>query len=647
MRAFGAFWLSEKPWMPPQGDTRCKLMPRTANEEVLLRADGFLDALLELPELWAPQVSRDGKRVAWTWFQVGPAADVFFAPTDGSVPPTRLTATDEDTYLVSWTPDSRAVIVEQDRGGNERVRLYRVDLDDPTNMKPLTEDEPNYFLRGGDLHPEGQWLVYGANFDVDTGQEIEPTWIYRHDLESGERKVLARPERGAYTRPKLSPLGTHVLYERKDLHPAGLQVWLVDIAGTNDREILNFGSEVKTWARWFPNGRQVLVMTEAETHRRVGIWELEGGEVRWLIDDPKRFIEIFNAPFGGEHVVIVEANEARWRPSLLDVDSGKEIRLPEIDGNLIPLAPVGAGEWVGQTFNSRQPAELVRFDSNDPDPKKFVSLARVWERTDLTSKDLSAAEDLRWKSVDGLEIQGWLYRPVGKARGTVVLIHGGPTYHSKDEVNPKVQYLVKHGFNVLEPNYRGSTGFNLAFKEAIKVDGWGGLEQEDIRKGIEALIEAGIAEAGKVGVVGTSYGGYSAWCAITRYPLEIVAAAAAICGMTDLVVDYETTRADLRPYSAEMMGGTPEEAPERYYERSPINFVGNIKGKLLIVQGMQDPNVTPENVKEVRGALEENGLPYDLLVFEDEGHGISKPKNMKVLLQRLRAFFEQSFDAKA
>ena len=162
---------------------------------------------------------------------------------------------------------------------------------------------------------------------------------------------------------------------------------------------------------------------------------------------------------GEWHLVVIN-----WRPSLLDADSGKEIRLPEIDGNLIPLAPVGAGEWVGQIFNSQQPAELVRFVFDDPDPEKFVSIAHVWERTVLTAKDLSPAEDLRWKSVDGLEIQGWLYRPVGKAHGMVVLVHGGPTYHSKDEVNPKVQYLVKHGFNVLEPNYRGSTGFDLAFK---------------------------------------------------------------------------------------------------------------------------------------------------------------------------------------
>jgi dipeptidyl aminopeptidase/acylaminoacyl peptidase len=612
-----------------------------------LQSDTFLEALLQLPELWGPKVSRDGQWVAWTWFQVGPAADVFVAPTDASAPPLRLTQTKDHTFLVSWTPDSKAVIVQQDRDGNERVQLFRIDLDSPGEMQPLTEADPNYFLRGGDLHPNGDWLVYGANFDLETGKEIEPTRVYRHDLQNGERVALALPEKGAYTRPKLSPLGTHVLYERKDLHPAGRQVWLVDIEGREDREILNFGDQVKAMASWFPNGQQVLVIGETKTHRRVGVWELKDGSLRWLIDDPDRNIEAAFVPHGSRHVVIVEVVQACVRSSLLVAETGQETPLPEMKGNLVPIAPVGNDEWIARIFSSKQPDELVRLDISNLDPQSFINLSRVWERTRITPDDLTPAQDFRWKSVDGLEIQGWLYRPRGKARGTIVEVHGGPSYHLMDKVSLETQYYVHHGFNVFEPNYRGSTGFSLAFREAIKKDGWGGIEQEDIRTGIEALIEAGIAERGKVGVTGTSYGGYSAWCAITRYPPEIVTAAAPVCGMTDLVVDFETTRADLRPLSAEMMGGTPEEVPERYRERSPLYFVENIQGKLLIVQGLQDPNVTPKNVTAVREALEKAGVPYEVLAFEDEGHGIAKPKNLKVLLPGLLAFFDASFAPEA
>lgn len=609
----------------------------------MMKPEVYLDALLSLPGMWNPQVSRDGRWVAWTWFRTGPAADIFVAPTDGSVPPTRLTQTLDNTYLVSWVPDSSAVLVEQDKDGNERAQLFRVDLARPLEMLPLTEEDPTYFLRGGELHPNGRWLVYGANLDLQTGQEIEQTCIIRHDLESGQRTLLARPEKGGYLIPELSPTGEYVLYPRMDRHPAGYQYWLVDIEGVDDREILNFGDEVKTGATWFSDGRRVLATVETDTHTKLGVWHMDTEQIDWLLDDPSRNIERAFVPYGSEQIVVVEVQQARLCCSLLDPVTGKETFFPAVPGNLSPRFPLGQNEWVAMYYSSRQPVDVVRFSLNQPDPHQFLSLSRVWERTPLSFTDLAPAENFCWKSVDGLEIQGWLYRPEGSAQGTVVYVHGGPTGHSADSINNQIQFFVRQGFNVLDPNYRGSTGFSLAFREAIKEDGWGGREQDDIRAGIEALIEAGIAEAGKVGITGTSYGGYSAWVAITRFPRPVVAASAPICGMTDLVVDYECTRPDLRPYSEEMMGGSPEQAPERYYERSPIHFVDNIQGQLLIVQGMQDPNVTPENVRVVRRALDTAGIEYQILPFEDEGHGISKPKNQKVLYQQLLTFFQTAF----
>jgi dipeptidyl aminopeptidase/acylaminoacyl peptidase len=317
--------------------------------------------------------------------------------------------------------------------------------------------------------------------------------------------------------------------------------------------------------------------------------------------------------------------------------------MPILPGNFVPLRLLGDGAGVGQYFSSTQPADIVRFRLDDLRPETFVSLTRVWQRTALTPAALTAAEDFRWRSSDGLEIQGWLYR-ASEPRGTIVHVHGGPTALAEDRLVAEIQFYVAQGFNVLMPNYRGSTGFGLAFQEAIKADGWGGREQDDIRTGVEALIAAGIAEAGRVGVTGTSYGGYSSWCQITRCPPEVVAAAAPICGMTDLVVDYETTRPDLRRYSEEMIGGRPDQAPERYRERSPIHSVSNIRGRLLIVQGLRDPNVTPENVHAVARALQQSGLEYQLLVFQDEGHGIRRLKNQRMLYTRLADFFGAAFD---
>ena len=601
--------------------------------------DRYLETLLSVPVLSGPEVSPDGGWVAWSWSRLGPAADVFAAPTDGSSPPVRLTETSEgDTMVASWTPDGEAVLVTQDTDGDERDRLYRVRLAEPGVMEPLTGPNPNYYLRRGRLHPNGRWLVYSANLDAESGQETEADRLYRHDLESGELLTLARPDKGSISWPELNPQGTHALYSRNELDPAGQQVWLVDVEGREDREILNFGDVAKVSASWFPDGRRVLFLAEAGPYRRLGLWSLDDEGVRWLLDDPGRNVEEAFAPPNGGPVVVVEVEGAVTKASLLDAASGAESAPPDLPGNLVPLAPAG-DTWVCKRYDASHPVDLVRL-GEDGEPASITGLP---ERTDLDPSRLAAAEDFRWRSTDGLEIQGWLYRAAGGGTGTVVLVHGGPTYHAEDRFNAQIQYLVARGFHVLAPNYRGSTGFGLPFQESIKEDGWGGREQEDIKTGIEALIEAGVATPGRVGVTGTSYGGYSAWWAITHWSTELVAASAPVCGMTDLVVDYHATRPDLRPYSEEMMGGTPERVPDRYRERSPINSVADIRGKLLIVQGMQDPNVTPENVDVVVRALGREGIPYDLLTFEDEGHGISRPWNLRVLYPRLADFFEAAF----
>ena len=102
-----------------------------------MNAEQYLDALLALPRVVYAKASPDRKWVAWSWLNVGPAADVYVAPTDGSAPPTRMTDTEENTFVTAWTPDSRAVLAIQDHHGDERYCLYRLDLDRPGVMTPL------------------------------------------------------------------------------------------------------------------------------------------------------------------------------------------------------------------------------------------------------------------------------------------------------------------------------------------------------------------------------------------------------------------------------------------------------------------------------------------------------------------------------
>ena len=608
--------------------------------------ENFLGALLTVPAVYGQMISKNSKHVAYTWKGVHPNLDVFLVPTDGTAQPVALTETSEATFVVNFTPDSRSVIVGEDRDRNERVRLFEVRVDRPKRMMPLTEEDPNFFLRGGALHPNRRWLIYGANYDVEKAQEIEPTWIYRHDLETQEKVVLSKPKKPTWVYPQLNNQGTHVLYNRKELHPKGDQFWLVDVKGKEDREILNFGPKAKVQAVWLPDGRRVGFITEtkggeSQRYYSLGIYSVETGEIDWLIDDPNRNIERIHSPINGHHLVILEYRKARVTPSIIDLTDMSERLLPKIRGSLVPIGPVAKEEWVGLYYSSTQPDEIVRFTINDFREETFQLLTRVWGRTTVKREDLAPAEDFEWSARDGLKIHGWLYRSKIVSTKAVIYVHGGPTAHARDAINPLIQYLVSRGFNVLAPNYRGSTGYGLEFEDLIRVNGWGSDEQEDVWAGVEALIRQRIAEKGRIGITGTSYGGYSSWYAITKAS-ELISAAVPVCGMTDLVVDYETTRPDLRPYSEEMLGGSPEEVPERYYERSPINYVQRIKGGLMIVQGARDPNVTPKNVEEVRKRLDENDIEYDMVIFEDEGHGILKVKNQKILFRKIADFFNEA-----
>jgi len=606
----------------------------------------FLDQILSLPriddELLAKS-SKDGKWIAWTWFNTGEVSDVFVVPSDGSQPPIQMTRTDQNTFFVSWAPDSASIIIEQDHDGDERMRLYRVYLNQPGVLQPLTEENPNYYIRGGALTPDGNYLIFSANRHPQTAEETETFTIYRMDLQSGELFSLATQKKGCSTAPKISPDGRLVLYERNDRSPTGRQAWLVGIDGKYDHELINAGDERKVFCDFNHAANEVVVLEETATHRRLGIFHLVKSKFHWLIDDPSRDIQFFWRAENSGALCVVENVLGRAQGLILDPADGSEKPLRTPQGSLLPLGKAPSSRWIGCYYSSTQPGEIVTFDPESPLQGNWQKLINVWTRTELNENDLTPAEDFHWQSSDGATIHGWLYRSKKPVRGTILHVHGGPTYHSTDMVTPQVQYFVQQGFNVLEPNYRGSTGYGFQFQQAILADGWGGREMDDIQTGIRALITAGIASPGRIGITGTSYGGYSSWWAATHFSLKDVVAAAPICGMTDLVVDYETTRPDLRPYSAEMIGGTPQQIPEKYRERSPIHFTSKIKARLLIVQGGQDPNVTPKNVEDVKQRLDADGIKYEVLMFANEGHGIMKRENQRELNQRLVEFFSGAF----
>jgi len=590
------------------------------------------------PIIWSPRVSGDGKWLAWTWTGLAETGQVWIVPTDGSAPPQCLTHGRDHFQARSLSHDGSRLVLAQSIGGDEHDRLFLLDRARPDALQPLTPAQTESYVFGGALSREGTQFFYSADFDYETRGAAEGSRIHRLDIVTGARQVLARAKSVCEFEPELSPDESLILYGRSDRHATGNQLWVVGRDGSNDREILNAGDRFKARAHWLGRDHRLLVQAETATHERVGTLDVDSGKTRWLIDDPARCIEGIVAGQDGHAAMVLEYVQGRLAAKLLDAETGDEKSFALPGTSLLPIAQLHNGDWICESYSSHAPHDLVRVD---PATMQLMNLTH--SAGHFSGLDFHPARDFRWSSTDGTRIQGWLHEPEIRSRGLIVWVHGGPTWHSEDWVNPIVQFLVGAGFTVLDPNYRGSTGFGTAFREAIKIDGWGGREQDDIRSGIEALMAAGKATRGRIGVAGLSYGGYSSWIAITRFA-DLVDAVVPICGMYQLDVDYHATGMPHgRAYSIEMMGGAPAEMPERYFKASPANFIRNIRGKILIVHGLADSNVSPENTRQACRDLSAAGLPYELLTFPDEGHGIYKVSNREVLLLRMDAFFSAAF----
>jgi dipeptidyl aminopeptidase/acylaminoacyl peptidase len=590
------------------------------------------------PDFWQPKLSKDGCWAAWTWTGVTEAGNVWLAPTDGALAPRRVTDEADHIYVRAFSPDGKRLLLAQSEGSSEHDQLFLLDLESGATQL-VTPKQDDHYVFGGRFTPDGKALLYTASWDDRTGKAIEGQCIYLHDLNSGERRIVSTAESLDDRAPEFGDDGRLVLYHRHDRHPSGSQIWLLDLGTGEDHEILNVGDARKAYGSWIDRHR-ILVWAEADIHDRVGVLTLPDLAMRWLIDDQDRSIDSAVAGVDERSAAILEFRQGALHATLLDLATGAERSMALPGHSMLPLDELPSGSWLCELYSSRAPHELVRFD---PATGAVVEISRTARHLADPSMRFAPAQPWRWRSGDGTKIAGWLYEPRGGSRGLIAHIHGGPTWHSENWVNGTIQFLVAAGFTVLDPNYRGSTGYGRAFREAIKQDGWGGREQADIRAGIESLVAAGKGRRGRIGIIGLSYGGYSSWCQITKAS-DLFNAAVPICGMYQLAIDYEQTGMPHgRDYSEEMMGGTPAEQPERYFNASPGNFIDRIKGRLMIVHGMRDTNVSPENTKAAIRDLDRVGIGYELLTFDNEGHGIYRARNRTALFERVAAFFADAF----
>ncbi|HUQ62311.1 MAG TPA: prolyl oligopeptidase family serine peptidase [Acidimicrobiales bacterium] len=219
----------------------------------------------------------------------------------------------------------------------------------------------------------------------------------------------------------------------------------------------------------------------------------------------------------------------------------------------------------------------------------------------------------------GQQIHGFLALPSTPAPSpTVMLVHGGPTWAYTDSFMSDVQAWVDHGVAVAMVNYRGSTGYGVAFRDALIGDP-GFPEVADVTAGLDDLVTRGIADPARAVVSGGSWGGYITLLALGRAPERWAAGVAAV-PVADYVTAYNDEAPALQSFDRSLFGGSPDEVGALYEERSPLTYVDTVQAPVLIIAGDNDTRCPIQQVLNYVSALEQRGKPVEVYRF-DAGHG--------------------------
>jgi dipeptidyl aminopeptidase/acylaminoacyl peptidase len=249
-------------------------------------------------------------------------------------------------------------------------------------------------------------------------------------------------------------------------------------------------------------------------------------------------------------------------------------------------------------------------------------------------------ELVTYRAHDGLELSGWLYRPVGSTgpEPYVLSFHGGPEGQERPRFRSGYQALLARGIGVFAPNVRGSSGFGKRFVNldngALRYDGI-----KDIKATVDFLVGEGIADAERIGIMGGSYGGYMTMAGLAWYP-ELFAAGANLFG----VVNFETFFAQTEPWMAAISTveyGDPATESELLRDLSPIHKIDRVTSPTIVLHGANDTNVPVVEAEQVVQSLETRGVPVEYVLFADEGHGFRKTENRITATVSVVTWFER------
>ena len=360
-------------------------------------------------------------------------------------------------------------------------------------------------------------------------------------------------------------------------------------------------------------------------HYYIFVMDLEDGSYRQLgetFDDEARLMEW--AP-DGESIYYTELHRTSIDLFAMPVDGGEYRQITRGDGRFTGLSLNADGTRLAAIHQDfHKSPDVIVSDESDFQPDRLTDINEGFELTEL-----ARAEVIIWESFDGLEIESPLIYPLdyeeGKTYPVILDVHGGPTgvygeSYLASSFAPLQQFAAE-GYFVLRPNFRGSGGYGREFRFA-NVSDWGYGDLEDMKAGIDYLVERGMVDEERQGIMGWSYGGYMASFAITRtdrFQASIVGA-----GVTNLI--SMTGTADIPGFLPDYFEAEFWENYDRFKKHSAIFNVENISTPTLILHPEEDVRVPPTQGFELYNALKRLDIETQMVTYPRQPHGIREPK---------------------
>jgi len=600
------------------------------------------------PKISGAQISPDGK---WISFR-RPYRDVMNLwvktidePFDKARP---ITADQKRPVIVYfWTEDSRYVLYAQDKGGDENYHVYAVDPRAPAGedgVPPARDLTPLDGIRATIYAvPEAtaSHILIGLN-DRDPAMHD----VYRLSLETGERELLITNDANVVA--WITDLAGSVRLAYRLTADGGSEILSVE-GGKPGKALYTCTSEEScSPVRFHKDGKRVYIQSDkgADVDRsRLMLLDVATGATEIVEADPEGEVDFGSAVFSDktEELVATAYVGDRLRIYPRTDEARKDLahlrkKLPDGEFDVVSTTEDDR-IWLVGVASDVNPGTLFVFD------RTKRTLTKLYDsRPDLPSEHLATMRAVRYTTRDGIEIPAYLTVPKG-ARGqkvpAVLLPHGGPWSRDEWGYSGLPQFLANRGYAVLQPNFRGSTGYGKQHLNAGN-GGWGtGIMQHDLSDAVKYLIASGVADAERIAILGGSYGGYATLAGLTFTP-DLYAAGVSIVGPSNILTLLDSIPPYWGPIKKMFLKrvGDPEVPEEnaRLVAQSPFFHAKQIQAPLLVIQGANDPRVKKAESDQIVVALRDLGRTVDYLVAPDEGHGFQGKTNRIAMFTAIEEF---------